>query len=145
MLSCKERRFCKKKFFLFIGFLCVPLFIMQGNVQKKPLQGSNEALDSTLMSVTVETDVRPEFWVGFQSKVNIHVCYPIPVSHQGAGAGHATGTIINEQFGYVVTNRHVIGSTWVEGYVNLHDGREVCPIFLLSLIVEFIVSHTIRY
>ena len=61
------------------------------------------------------------------SVVSIHFCQTAPFDTDGAYASEATGFVVDAENGYILTNRHVVGSGPFWGYC-IFDNHEECDV-----------------
>ncbi|KAF2157822.1 putative nuclear serine protease HtrA2/Nma111 [Myriangium duriaei CBS 260.36] len=61
------------------------------------------------------------------SVVSIHFCQTAPFDTDGAYASEATGFVVDAENGYIMTNRHVVGSGPFWGYC-IFDNHEECDV-----------------
>ncbi|GAM86534.1 hypothetical protein ANO11243_045480 [Dothideomycetidae sp. 11243] len=62
------------------------------------------------------------------SVVSIHFCQTAPFDTDGAYASEATGFVVDAENGYIMTNRHVVGSGPFWGYC-IFDNHEECDVY----------------
>ncbi|KAG8623653.1 hypothetical protein KVT40_008629 [Elsinoe batatas] len=95
---------------------------------ESPLQ-ERDAANALLRGTTKETaEWQATIEKVITSVVSIHFCQTAPFDTDGAYTSEATGFVVDSENGYILTNRHVVGSGPFWGYC-IFDNHEECDVY----------------
>ena len=101
-----------------------------GTPDSQYMYGSDGILDGIVEPVAATVDTaewQATIEAVVKNVVSIHFCQTCSFDTSSASSSEATGFVVDAARGYIMTNRHVVGSGPFWGYCIFDNHEEVCP------------------